>query len=392
MAKRSNLSIYSSRKHLLVGLGLMIVLAALYVPVTWLDINEHQHNDYYLPLGFAENMQSGEEIPEYTRGHPVWQIAVLAIRKLPLISLKTSALILQLAGALLVGVILYELLLRTGNSPFFSAGLVLVTVLVAPMFLLVFEDDLFYLGYIGINTYHNPTINWLKPLAIFLFIYAVQLTEESAHIHWVNVLVAAMVTILSTLLKPNFTICLFPALGLVTLYQIINKKTIHWSQLILGMVLPGVLVLSWQFFVTYTSGEAGMAFAPLAVMRYYSDHLLMKLILSIWFPLLVSVLFYKDTRRDTGMILGWLVFFIGAGYTYLLAETGNRFAHGNFGWSGEISNFILFSSAVIFFARQCQRGKIKTWKGYTALVVGLLPHFIFGVIYYVVSLFQDRFV
>ena len=158
------------------------------------------------------------------------------------------------------------------------------------------------------------------------------------------------------------------------------------------MIFPAVLVLAWQYWVTYTSGEGGVALAPLAVMKSYSNLLGLKLILSTWFPLVVTIIYLKEAIKDRWLVLGWLVFAVGAGYTYLLAETGNRFAHGNFGWSGEIANFILFTSATLFFARKILDHSKHLWKRSVSLVVGLLPHLSTGVIYYIVSLTLDRFV
>ena len=38
----------------------------------------------------------------------------------------------------------------------------------------VFWDKLFYLGYIGLATYHNPTIRLLQPVALLSFFCAVR--------------------------------------------------------------------------------------------------------------------------------------------------------------------------------------------------------------------------
>ena len=70
----------------------------------------------------------------------------------------------------LLGLILYTLLLRglprwSWVGPALAAGLAVALLLVTPVALLVFADGLRYMGYVGINVWHNPTMVLLKPLA-----------------------------------------------------------------------------------------------------------------------------------------------------------------------------------------------------------------------------------
>jgi len=80
--------------------------------------------------------------------------------------------------------------------------------------------------------------------------------------------------------------------------------------------------------------------------------LLFKFSLSILFPLVVYALYLKRACRNVHFNLAWLTFGIGAFYTYFVAESGWRFGHGNFTWSGQISLLILFISATVFFIAQ----------------------------------------
>lgn len=159
-----------------------------------------------------------------------------------------------------------------------------------------------------------------------------------------------------------------------------------------GLGIPSVLLLAWQFFTTYTaSDEAGVIFAPFAVMSAYSGHLLFKFVLSIWFPIWMMALWWKEAKKDHGLLLAWLVFAAGAFYTYFLAESGSRFLHGNFGWSGEIANVILFVSAGLFFAKQLAHPRPWKWKEILALCVAFLPHLAYGIAYYIYCMRVDSF-
>lgn len=351
----------------------------------------HDRNDYDLHLTFTKELLNHQQIPAFTFAHPIWQILVIGVHKLMGLSLDSSAVIVQLASYLLLAVVLYQMLRRVKTPAWLAAILALALMIVAPFFVLVISDQLYYLGYLGITTYHNPTINWLKPFALLIAVESVQIFDGRKTTS-LRVLGVAFLTLFSTLFKPNLVLCLLPALGVMALYYLWKRQAVDWKMLLGGLAIPAVLVLAWQYWVTYTSGEAGVVFAPLAVMRFYSQFLLPKLILSIWFPLGVSLVYFKSTLKDRSMVFAWLVIIFGAFLTYFMAETGNRFQHGNFGWSGEIANFILFVFATLFFIRMIiAKGRIG-WKEIGLILVGFIPHLACGIIYFIHCLTVNQFI
>lgn len=146
-----------------------------------------------------------------------------------------------------------------------------------------------------------------------------------------------------------------------------------------GFILPTVLLLVWQFWLTYgSSDKSSIEFAPFGVLKVRSGWLDRKFLLSIFFPALVTILFLKDALKDNRMLLGWITLAFGASYTYFLAESGERFNHGNFTWSGEIAMIVMFCVSTIFFI---ERIKNNRWK--TILVVLLwCLQVLFGIGYY----------
>jgi hypothetical protein len=379
------------KRENLFPLLLVLVVLAVFTPSLIVNVFVHDRNDYDLHLTFTQELLNHQDIPAFTFAHPVWQILVIGVHKLMALSLENSAIIVQLAGYLLLAVILYKMLRGVKTPAWLAAVLALALMIVAPIFLLVFLDKLYYLGYIGITTYHNPTINWLKPFALLIALESVHIFD-GRKTTTLRVLGVAMLTLFSTLFKPNLVLCLLPALGVMALYYLWKKQTVDWKMLLGGVAIPAVLVLAWQFFVTYTSGEAGVVFAPLAVMRFYSQFLLLKLILSIWFPLGVSLVYIKSMMKDRSMVFAWLIFVFGAFLTYFMAETGNRFQHGNFGWSGEIANFILFVFATLFFIRMIVSKERISWKEMGLIFVGFIPHLAAGIIYFIHCLTVNQFI
>jgi hypothetical protein len=119
--------------------------------------------------------------------------------------------------------------------------------------------------------------------------------------------------------------------------------------------VPAVVVLTWQYLVAYTSSPpdqaVGIVLAPLAAVGMDFWSLGPKLVLSILFPACVATLHFRVARGAVRLRFAWLGFLIGAAYTYLLAERG-RVHHGNFGWSGQITSFIVFVTSVAFLIQQ----------------------------------------
>ena len=218
----------------------------------------------------------------------------------------------------------------------------------------VFWDKLFYLGYIGLATYHNPTIRLLQPVALLSFLLAVRVFTSFSN-SWKVVLSSAFLVIFSALIKPNYLLCILPALGLMVVIWLVWKKPVDWRLLIAGfsgarhfdpvgsaianLYLPG-------------NDASSIIFDPLGVMSGYSGYLLPKFFLSILFPLVVLIFNFRRVVRDNTLMLAWVGFLASVLQMYLLAELGSRFADGNFLWGAQIMSFILFVASARFLWRE----------------------------------------
>lgn len=376
-----------NKNALLALLALLIVTGIGFWPLNSYMIRSHPHNDFGPHISFARSLDEGGSMPEHIKAHPIWQLSIFAAHRILGISWESAAVFVQVIGQLFLAAVLFLFLYQSlaKFSPYVLGILSLALMLVTPIMLLVFWDDLYYLGYLGINTHHNPTINILKPFTIILFVYALGLVQGTRYAWW-HWLSAGFLVIVSTLIKPSFIICLLPALAFFLFLRIVRKESLDWGLLLLGFGFPAGLVLVWQFLTTFGADQGGVLFAPLVVMKAYSDFLLIKFLLSIWFPLGVSIVYFRKAVKDPSMLLSWFIFVIGAVYTYLLAEEGVRLLHANWGWSGEIGMFILFVVAMQFFMQRFNdnASRIKWW---ALLVAGFLPHLVAGGIYlgYVIS-------
>ena len=222
-------------------------------------------------------------------------------------------------------------------------------VIAAPVALLVLIDGHMYLGYIGINTYHNPTMTLLKPLALIHFFMTVKMMEsrQATAIHVIGLVI---VSILVALAKPNYTLVMLPVVLIYLIYICLSRQRTNAAAMIISVVAPSVAVLASQLHLFYSDDK--IQFAPFVVPAALSSMLLPKFILSMAFPLSVSLLYPKKVMNDMHMKTAWAIFMFGIAQMYLLAESGQRMFHGNFFWSGQIALFILFVATTLFIIRE----------------------------------------
>lgn len=213
-------------------------------------------------------------------------------------------------------------------------------------------DGMHYYGFIVQTPAHNPTVIAAKPFGLLLCVYAVYLLQTENTFRLRQVIVALLITILSMLAKPSYAICILPGLMLFTLPVMFRKEWRKVAMLLLGIFLPAILCLSWQYFFTYSdSSKAGIILAPFAVVSLHSSFVGLKFLLSLLFPAAAYLIFFPLARRDLALNFSWLVFLVSTLYLYFLAESGSRFSDGNWGWGATTSLFIVFVFTVIFLIK-----------------------------------------
>ncbi|MGA7729694.1 MAG: hypothetical protein WCD37_00330 [Chloroflexia bacterium] len=253
-----------------------------------------------------------------------------------------------------------------------AALLTLCLMMLAPVTLLTPHE--LYKGYIATNVYHNPTITLAKPLALALFIvmllvfHGAALQKPSQRLaqrqgapvaygarRWLIIAAVALLAVLSALAKPSFTLCLLPSIGIYVAVCLVRKARFDYPLLFAGIVLPSICVLLWQYTFTYSDPEfqsqSSIIFAPFLVFGHYVATFgdgVIRFVMSIAFPAVVALLYLKEVLHDRALRLAWLLFWVGAAYSYLLAETGERATDGNFLWCAQIALYIVFVFTVRF--------------------------------------------
>lgn len=362
----------------------ILLLSASMYPVYRFRILNTVHSDFGNHNQYAVQMLRGERVPDHILAHPLYGILLGGMIWLTRSGLDADhASILLMTGCQVVSGILIYLWLgrRTGKySEALRAGLSIGLVAAAPLMLLVPLDGKYYFGYIGLVNFHNPTITLLRPLALGITMLSMQAFTDR-HFSSGKTILLAILTILATLTKPNFTLTWIPVILLEILILTLKREPPASSALISGLILPGIIVLIGQYLMTYTSSagsSSGIIWAPLAVERTASDYLPVKLICSLFFPLIMLATYRKKLFSSREVQIAWLAFLFGIAQLYLLAESGNRFADGNFRWSAQITLFLLFVITVRFVWKQPAPKKSAIY----ALVLGFSPHILAGIVYW----------
>lgn len=334
---------------------------------------------------FPAHARFAQEIAETGRvtiPHFFYEASLIAVHALrPAESWRTAAIIVSMATVLITTALLIQWIVEI--VPPSNVPLRLAAALVLPLALLTvqpilpwgpLERDPWFVGRFPANQYHNPTTLLSRPVALALFGFGI----AAAFGPWrrgLAVAGCAALVLVSGLIKPSFLMAFLPAVGLLA---VVNWKQADWKLLILGLAIPTACLLAAQFALRYlvrADDGVSIVYAPLVVLGLYGPTdpatLGTRLVASVLFPLIVTILFLPQAVRDRRVILGWLVFAVGISWGYLFAETGGKVSSGDFLWSGQLAAFLLFAITAMFLLQQLVAAPLNPHRGWTYGRVGL---------------------
>jgi hypothetical protein len=354
------------------------------LPIYQFRILHPVNSDFGTHNQYALDILIGKNIPTLNLTHPLYQIIIDGIIWITRSQLDAdhASILLMVTCQVISALIIYFWMgnRRFRFSELFRIVLSVGLVIAAPIMALQPMDGKFYFGYIGLVNFHNPTIIMLRPTALLLFILFIDSMDRPKRSPWL-IPITAFITIIATLVKPNFSIIFIPVLVIWYVLNLINHVKIDWKLILFGYIVPGAIILLFQYLYTYTSINGSVTkilFLPFAVESGASNYLPLKFILSIFFPLLILCIYKKEYLKDRINLLATLTFLLGVLQLYLLAESGNRLGAGNFRWGAQITSFILFVSTARYLWAKTDFGK----KELIAITAGLSPHIIAGIIYW----------
>ena len=217
------------------------------------------------------------------------------------------------------------------------------------------------------NTYHSPTMVFSRAFAVWLFVClmaALVRRDQAAGRRAVSLAAIAILTVLGTLSKPNYTLAIAPVSAVVLGYGLMRREHISRLLLLAGVLVPAALVLIGQYIFLYGPDaqssvygqQASIAFAPLALVDAYALPiwwLPIEIVLSALFPAAVYLLF-PDSRRDLAFNVAWLALIVAL-LTSLLFVERPRVTEANLTWGNQVTLFILFAVAAGWWLRAARR-------------------------------------
>ncbi|SFF28390.1 hypothetical protein [Thermoflexibacter ruber] len=215
----------------------------------------------------------------------------------------------------------------------------------APIFFPI-EDKRMLLGRIGLTIWHNSTLIFVLPFAVWLFRESI-LFLQSKEVQLKQSAFIIFLGLLNILIKPSFIFIFLPSFFIL---GIIHYQTKQKLIAITAIVFLLGLMLLVEYYIIYemslttdnSSNRNGIGLGFFKVWNRYSNNILREILISIAFPILFIYLYYQKLKNSIYFQYTILAFIIAFLIAILIHETGTRMYHGNFFWQLIIANYILF--------------------------------------------------
>lgn len=250
----------------------------------------------------------------------------------------------------------------------------------------------FYAGALKSFAWHSPTQHQMLVFAVLSFTLFLRIYDrylkEIKPVHWA---VLSFLLFLSAYAKPSFIMCLYPAVLIVFLGELIKKRQdcsrgYRLKRMILlgASTIPSMVYVSVLVFRSFFNNpETGIVLKEAAWSR-----LPLMIIFGLAFPLWILVFNRRKLWKDLPYRLVWIMFGVALAQVLTFQETGKRSGHGNFGWGLQCSVLFVFILSIQTYLSSCYDREFlqddKRWKVAYHLVslVLLFLHLLSGMVYF----------
>ncbi|PHV70169.1 hypothetical protein CS063_11875 [Sporanaerobium hydrogeniformans] len=358
------------------------------------------HGDIFKHIEYAEKMFEGT----YKTATPIYYFVWGFFNKVLCIEKNISAAYADVFFSILCAISIYlitRLFLKDSLGEWGRCLVVIFMTFFGPLYFPSFSSN-YYLGQGTFNTWHNPTNNSVKFIAIsalFLFIYYFNMDEnEKIFFRGKNIskrsflnIIVGLLSFISVFIKPSFFQVFAPTIVIVYLIDWIRTKRNIIFYIKDGVVfIPATLVIFYDVFFLFFSStrtRGGIEIAPLDVWNYYSPNIIISILITITFPLFT--IFLKSSKQQSKNInyIPFIFYIVALLEFALLAEHTGRYS-GNFMWGMNLGIGILFLYSIFKFIKYNKEystnSKIIT-RIYIYIFIGyvlLASHFLWGIWYY----------
>lgn len=410
-AQQPQKNVFSIDRASLPGLVLLVVLVAASF---WRVSGQAFNPDF---LGYVWLLEAWQETGVLPRPHLLYPFSVILVNVLlPGTQWALASRVVAVAYSVVYAVVMYVLVWRALGPGVlrlrrYWAFLISVAFFVATPVVFTMLQDNWVLGYMAM-THNSPPMLVLRPFFVPAFLLTVRLfTHGDERLGRAGLLWLAGLSVIAVMTKPNYMLGILPTVGLVGAYYIVRRRPLNLVDMIWGIVIPGVLIMGFQYVVVYVTGVAtldnqtpgGLAILPFAVMDHHAvvtnpasnQWLALKFFASFLFPLVVYGGYFRAARQDVRFNIAWVFFFVNAFFNYFVVELGDTLGQWNFQWNGQVGFTVLFVVATLFLIEQNRKAftqsmaRFGSLRLYVALLAFIL-HFATGFVWYVAHL-SERF-
>jgi hypothetical protein len=210
------------------------------------------------------------------------------------------------------------------------------------------------------NTWHNSTLICVFPWALLLFQHSYESIFAPNRQNW---LILTSLIFLNIIIKPSYFLVLIPSYPLAWVLftnGTILKQKIFWLYML--PVLLGIFLLLIQHHflyhdirsVYYLSGrtEGAALIKPFHVWRGHARNLPLSFLLSLAFPIYLTIAFGKQFWHSKWVQYIYLSSFFALCIYVLVSETNEHTFAKNYSWQLYITNYLLFTFGGAFILEQ----------------------------------------
>ena len=387
----------NEKKNLVVTTFFAVILFV----ITYQVIMAAVRNPYSDYLGHAENaellLESGLFAVLKEIGYPLWALLVGGVMKISWApAYEASAIVGGSLNALTYVLVYFYLVKGYQQERGSIAALAWMLLLAGPFYVPWYNPDV-YAGQVTPNIWHNPTTICLRPFAFIAFLLILDLLkkyeENEKRLNIKSWLLLAVLLVLCNLAKPSFIQIAIPGLAIYLLILLIRTKgkSFGFCFQLASTFVPSVAIMLWQFVVSFgtsSSAEGGIEIAWFDVLGHSSPSIPFSMLLSFLFPLYVILTNIRIVKeRDIRLTFFiWLSGFLEAA---MLAETGYRRYHGNFGWGHVLATFLVYAVTFRYFLKRNREYDYHNLRERILVIIGwiiFILQFVIGV-YYISTFF-----
>lgn len=302
--------------------------------------------------------------------HPGFHVIVWIGSKILNVSTAFVA-VYFLSGAVVLTVYAVHRILRSiledQCSELFLLFVSLMLILVAPLYCPFFNLKL-YLGQGSPNTWHSPTQIAYRPFILLTFHLFPLLFNSKIKRKTIYCILASIMLLIATFIKPNFALFFLPAAGIYLLLH--HTRNIRAYAMYAAMIVPTIILLVIQCVSTFGDDKAaGIEMGFFKIWTQRTSNVPISVLLTIAFPLSILIFCPRKALKDRHLLLAWLCYGIAFCQRGFLYESGWRIYHGNFGWGYNLALFLLFIYSMALLLKWFKQADCQKWTERMKLII-----------------------